>query len=92
MIGSRTRCTAMDGYRRYIRKENEFVVAVRIDLDTEGFRYNTRGREHRCGPGDWIVHHRGDTYTLDDPDIRGHARRGWDWTICAARICLGQNE
>jgi hypothetical protein len=51
--------------KQYRKKPGNEVVAVRLDLKTEGFSYNKWGAIQHCKPGDWIVHNRGDTYTVD---------------------------
>jgi hypothetical protein len=51
--------------RKYVKKADTFVVAVQLDLDTEGFTYRKWGGLQRCKPGDWLVNNRGDVYTVD---------------------------
>jgi hypothetical protein len=51
--------------RRYRKKANQFVVAIRLDLDTPGFTYHKWGADQRCKPGDWLVDNQGDIYTVD---------------------------
>ncbi len=51
--------------RRYRRKPGGFVIAIRLDLETEGFRYKKWGGWQLCKPGDWLVYNQGDTYTVD---------------------------
>jgi hypothetical protein len=51
--------------RQYKKKPGNDVVAVRLDLDTEGFSYEKWGSTQRCKPGDWIVCNKHDTYTVD---------------------------
>lgn len=51
--------------RQYRKKAGNEVVAVRLDLDTDGFTYEKWGGTQRCKPGDWIVFNNGDTYTVD---------------------------
>jgi len=51
--------------RRYRRKADQYVVAVQLDLDTEGFTYRKWGGEQRCKRGDWLVDNDGDIYTVD---------------------------
>jgi hypothetical protein len=41
------------------------VVAVQLDLETDGFTYRKGGAEQTCKPGDWIVNNGGDVYTVD---------------------------
>lgn len=51
--------------RRYRKKVDRFVVAVKLDIDTAGFTYRKWGSERRCKPGDWLVDNNGDIYTID---------------------------
>ena len=55
----------MEKRQRYRKKEGQFVTAVRLDLDFDGFTYSKWGAEQRCRPGDWLVSNQGDTYTID---------------------------
>jgi hypothetical protein len=50
---------------RYIKRPDQFVVAVQLSLDTEGFGYRKWGAEQRCKRGDWLVDNAGDVYTVD---------------------------
>ena len=51
--------------REYRRKKGTSVIAVRLDLDTEGFAYEKWGSTQRCKRGDWLVNNQGDVYTVD---------------------------
>lgn len=51
--------------KRYCKKPDKFVTAVRLDLDTEGLVYRKWGGEQRCKKGDWLVDNDGDVYTVD---------------------------
>ncbi len=51
--------------RKYIKKPSSFVVAVRLDLETDGFTYRKWGGAQRCKRGDWLVDNGGDIYTVD---------------------------
>ncbi|GAB3646490.1 hypothetical protein [Ramlibacter alkalitolerans] len=51
--------------KRYRRRPDTPVVAVRLDLETEGFSYRKWGAVQHCKAGDWIVNNDGDTYTVD---------------------------
>lgn len=51
--------------RKYVKLTNLPVVAIQLDLDTDGFTYRKWGALQRCKPGDWIVNNAGDTYTVD---------------------------
>lgn len=55
----------MTELKRYRRKPGTAVIAVRLDLDTDGFSYRKWGASQRCKAGDWIVKNAGDTYTVD---------------------------
>ena len=50
---------------QYRRKERTSVVAVQLDLETDGFAYQKWGGTQRCKPGDWLVDNQGDVYTID---------------------------
>lgn len=51
--------------RQYRRKDQTTVIAVRLNLDTDGFTYRKWGGNQRCKPGDWLVDNGGDVYTID---------------------------
>lgn len=55
----------MTNRRRYRPRPDNFVVAVPLQFDTDGFVYVKWGGEQRCKPGDWIVDNDGDFYTVD---------------------------
>ena len=55
----------MEPLKEFRRRERTTVVAVRLDLETEGFTYRQWGGPQRCKAGDWIVHTGADTYTVD---------------------------
>ena len=59
-----------NGRRRYKKKPTEFVTAVRLDLDTDGFTYRKWGGAQRCKRGDWLVDNEGDVYTVDGDVFR----------------------
>jgi hypothetical protein len=50
---------------KYVKRPSEFVVAVQLDLDTDGFTYRKWGALQTCKRGDWLVNNGGDTYTVD---------------------------
>jgi hypothetical protein len=50
---------------RYVKRANQAVVAVALDLDTDGFRYRKWGGEQTCKAGDWIVNDYGSVHTVD---------------------------
>jgi hypothetical protein len=51
--------------RQYRRKPDQFVVAIQLNLDTEGFTFRKWDDVQRCKPGDWLVDNDGDVYTVD---------------------------
>ena len=51
--------------RQYRKKANQFVTAVRLDLDTKGLEYRKWGARQRAKRGDWLVDNGGDVYTVD---------------------------
>jgi hypothetical protein len=56
---------SMNSREQYRKRSSQFVIAVQLDLETEGFRYEKWGGTQRCKPGDWLVNNNGDTYTVD---------------------------
>ena len=51
--------------RRYRKRPDEYVIAVQLDLVTDGFTYEKWGAEQTCKAGDWVVDNAGDVYTID---------------------------
>ena len=51
--------------QEYRRRKATPVIAVRVDLETEGFTYHKWGEAQRCKRGDWLVNNNGDVYTVD---------------------------
>jgi len=56
--------------RKYRKRADAFVIAVRLDLDTDGFTYRKWDDVQTCKPGDWIVDNEGDVYTVDAETFR----------------------
>lgn len=56
---------ASSGRRRYVKRADQEVVAVALDLETDGFRYRKWGDEQTCKAGDWIVNDHGSVHTVD---------------------------
>jgi len=50
--------------RRYRRKPDQYVVAVQLRLETDGFRYRKWGDEQRCKQNDWLVDNNGSVHTV----------------------------
>jgi len=52
--------------QRYKKKADQHVLAMQLQLDTDGFTYRKWGAEQRCKKGDWLVDNHGDIYTVDN--------------------------
>lgn len=50
---------------RYRKKASQYVVAVQLELETDGLVYTKWGGTQRAKRGDWLVNNDGDTYTVD---------------------------
>ncbi len=50
--------------QRYRRRKQTTVVAIRLDLDTEGLTYQKWGGTQRAKRGDWLVDNHDDVYTV----------------------------
>jgi len=50
--------------KKYVKKATSSVVAVQLDLETEGFTYEKWGATQTCKRGDWVVNNNGDVYTV----------------------------
>ena len=55
----------MKARQPYRKRPDQAVTAVRLNLDTQGFRYRKWGAEQTCNPGDWLVDNDGDVYTVE---------------------------
>jgi hypothetical protein len=55
----------MSDRQKFVKRRTEFVIAVQLDLETDGFTYSKWGGPQRCKRGDWIVNNNGDVYTVD---------------------------
>ena len=60
---------------KYVRKSETTVVAVQLDLDTDGFTYRKWEDLQTCKQGDWIVDNGEDTYTVDRATFEATYRR-----------------
>jgi hypothetical protein len=49
---------------KYKKKAGSFVVAIQLDIETEGLRYKKWGGEQFAKRGDWLVDNNGDKYTV----------------------------
>lgn len=50
--------------KRYVKRANQAVTAVQINLDIQGFSYQKWGCQQHCNKGDWLVENDGDIYTV----------------------------
>ena len=50
---------------KYLKKTASQVVAVQLDLETDGLTYQKWGGTQSCKAGDWLVNNDGDVYTVD---------------------------
>lgn len=51
--------------KKYRKRPDTAVTAVRFNFDTDGFEYEKWGSLQKCKKGDWVVHSGDDTYTVD---------------------------
>lgn len=62
--------SATSGRRPYRRRVDQPIVAVRLDLDTDGFAYRQWGDLQHCKRGDWLATNGSETYTIDAETFR----------------------
>ena len=55
----------MSSRLKYVKRATAAVVAVPLELETDGFTYEKWGSVQRCKAGDWVVNNGGDIYTVD---------------------------
>lgn len=51
--------------KQYRKKATQRVLAVQLNLETDGFTYEKWGSTQVCKQGDWLVENNGETYTID---------------------------
>ncbi|MEZ4447231.1 MAG: hypothetical protein R3B72_49585 [Polyangiaceae bacterium] len=51
--------------RKYRKRQEQTVVAVKLDLEMEPLVYHKWGARQTCEGGDWLVDNDGDVYTID---------------------------
>jgi len=61
--------------KKYRKRDSQFVVAVQLDLETEGFRYSKWGSEQQCRRGDWLVNNNGSVYTIEKDSFASTYRK-----------------
>ena len=55
----------MSTRQRYCKKPDQFVVAIQLNLDTDGLTYTKWGARQHCKGEDWLVDNKGDIYSVD---------------------------
>lgn len=50
---------------QYRKKADQFVIAIKLDLDIDGLVYRKWGAQQRAKRGDWLVDNAGEVYTVD---------------------------
>jgi hypothetical protein len=55
----------MRARQKYVKHESQDIIAVQLDLVTDGFSYQKWGGVQKCKRGDWLVKNGEDTYTID---------------------------
>lgn len=61
--------------RKYRKRASQYVIAVRLDIDTDGLSYRKWGSKQRAKRGDWLVDNDGDVYTVDAKSFARTYRR-----------------
>lgn len=51
--------------QRYRKRADQFVTAVQLNLEFDGFTFRKWGATQRCKRGDWLVDNHGEVYTID---------------------------
>lgn len=49
----------------YRKKADQFVIAIKLDLATEGLTYEKWGARQHAKAGDWLVENEGEVYTVE---------------------------
>ena len=56
--------TGKSPLKRYIKRANQAITAIQINLDIQGFSYQKWGSQQQCSKGDWLVENAGNVYTV----------------------------
>ena len=56
----------MSDMKRYRKRSNSLITAVKLEIETSGFVYEKWGGTQTCKAGDWIVDNDGDIYRVTD--------------------------
>ena len=52
--------------KKYHKKATQTIVAVQLNLDTEGLHYQKWGDSQLAKKGDWLVDNNGSVYSVDE--------------------------
>jgi hypothetical protein len=78
---------------QYLRRQQTLVIAIRLDLDTDGLTYRKWGATQRGKRGDWLVNNNGDVYTVDaDTFARTYREAGRGMYEKTAKVWARQAE
>ena len=55
----------MENRRRYRKRSEQAVTAIRLNVDTDGLVYRKWGGEQVGKRGDWLIDNANDVYTVD---------------------------
>ena len=61
--------------RKFVKRPDQAVCAVQLNLETDGFTYRKWGDLQRCKAGDWLVDNDGDVYSVDQTTFERTYRR-----------------
>jgi len=50
--------------KRYVKRADQAVTAIQINLDIQGFSFQKWGSQQQCNKGDWLVDNGGNVYTV----------------------------
>ena len=51
--------------KKYKKRPDQFIIAVQLDIETDGLTYKKWGALQKAKPGDWLVNNDGEIYTID---------------------------
>jgi len=52
--------------KKFQKRKKQIVLAVQLNLTTDGFVYHKWGSDQQCSAGDWLVNNNGDCYTISE--------------------------
>ena len=60
---------------KYVKRPDQAICAVQLNVETDGFTYRKWGAQQRCKAGDWLVDNDGDVYSVDRDSFERTYRR-----------------